>query len=107
MGHRNQIQLKRQARSSNVTWRPRGRISDITGRGSSFPPLSNMDSIKTLKLLSSMIFVIFKLSTCLTGNKLTGSVPQWLLERNKNLEVLLQPKDFMFQKFPEKRTNKS
>ncbi|KAJ6949745.1 hypothetical protein NC651_003659 [Populus alba x Populus x berolinensis] len=25
------------------------RISDITGRGSSFPPLSNMDSIKTLK----------------------------------------------------------
>ncbi|KAJ7014312.1 hypothetical protein NC653_003810 [Populus alba x Populus x berolinensis] len=89
MGHRNQIQLKRQARSSNVTWRPRGRISDITGRGSSFPPLSNMDSIKTLKQAHWIC------SSMASGKK------------QECLEVLLQPKDFMFQKFPEKRTNKS
>jgi hypothetical protein len=29
----------------------------------------------------------FNLSTYLTGNKLTRSVPQWLPERNKNVHV--------------------
>ncbi|KAG8662596.1 hypothetical protein MANES_01G125200v8 [Manihot esculenta] len=72
------------------------RISDLIGKGSTFPPLSDMESMKTLDLsfnnLAGGIPTTFSQLekvdfVYLTGNKLTGSVPQWILERNKNVDV--------------------
>ncbi|GER29104.1 receptor-like protein kinase [Striga asiatica] len=69
------------------------RISDLTGGGSPFPVLSDMKSIKVMDLsfnnLTGEIPDSFAHLTrvdflYLTRNRLTGQIPSWILERNKN-----------------------
>ncbi|CAL5350317.1 unnamed protein product [Camellia sinensis] len=55
-----------------------GRISDLKGGRSNFPPLSNMESMKVLDLIDFMY---------LTGNQLAGQIPGWILSRNKNVDI--------------------
>ncbi|KAL0301396.1 UNVERIFIED_CONTAM: putative LRR receptor-like serine/threonine-protein kinase [Sesamum radiatum] len=72
------------------------RISDLTGGGSTFPPLSDMKSMKVLDLSfnnltgeipASFVHLIKVDFLYLTRNRLTGRIPSWILARNKNADL--------------------
>ncbi|XP_024019976.1 probable LRR receptor-like serine/threonine-protein kinase At1g07650 isoform X2 [Morus notabilis] len=72
------------------------RITDLKGKGSLFPPLSDMESLRTLTLRNCLLYGSIPeyvghmrrlKNLYLTGNKLTGTIPEWVPGRNHNLDI--------------------